>query len=63
MDSHNVNIQEVVNYCASRLRASVIKLGDNRRTARSWWQVCFLLELVSVARAVRPKLILQSLVL
>lgn len=41
------DIQEVINYCASRLRAAVPKITDDRHTTRSWWHVCFVLELVS----------------
>ena len=47
-DHTSPDIQEVIDYCASRLRASIPKISDDRLTPRSWWQVCFVLELVSV---------------
>ena len=47
------DIQEVVTYCASRLRASLVKISDDTRTQRKWWQTCFIYELVSVLPSVR----------
>ena len=46
------NLQEALNYCASRLRAAVVKISDDRHPRRSWWNVCFMLELVSVRASV-----------
>lgn len=42
------NIQEVITYCASRLRASLLKISDDTRTQRKWWDACFMQEMVSV---------------
>ena len=55
------DIQEVVTYCASRLRASLLKISDDTRTQRKWWQTCFIHELVSVVHSVRFTLDLKNL--
>jgi hypothetical protein len=45
----SAKIQEVVNYCASRLRAALLKMSPDTRTQRKWWHSCFMHELVGVA--------------